>query len=461
MISKNIPVALVLNAILAGALIGPAEAAEHPECFTTTESVSVAGVSYRVETISDIGSCTWTVPASIKSVDIRLVAAGGGGGGGDSTLNGRSGGGGGAGGVVEDVLDVPVASGATIVFTVGSGGAGGTGSLADGTPATNGSVGGNSSFAVSSPALFRFTSGGQGGTAASAGEGGAGVAGDGGDYGNVLSGAEGVLRQGGSGGSSLSTGSLSSQKNIGRSFSGFSSSPLALSSGGGGGNVAEFGVSGSEPGSGGGGGRGSQNLTQENFGFDGRAGVAGLVMVRYQAPPPVSQPSPPPAKETPLELTVDRSAVSGASGKASGGDLGAIFAIKIDGQKVGFEIVGPSVVFSVPDLPPGNYSLEFLTSDTRIGLATNIQITESKSQAGRRVNAGSFKGFVAIYARGYEGQRLSAKVGNDWVIVPEIKNNQENGKLFRLVEFTGAGYTINVPIYINRVLVETVTVTTR
>lgn len=77
-------------------------------------------------------------------------------------------------------------------------------------------------------------------------------------------------------------------------------------------------------------------------------------------------------------------------------------------------------------------------------------ISESET---RKLNAGSFKGYVALYARGYEGQRLSAKVGNDWVIVPQIVNNQENGNLFRFVEFTGAGYTINVRMFIDRVLI--------
>ncbi|PWL21095.1 MAG: hypothetical protein DCO81_05820 [Candidatus Aquiluna sp. XM-24bin5] len=73
-----------------------------------------------------------------------------------------------------------------------------------------------------------------------------------------------------------------------------------------------------------------------------------------------------------------------------------------------------------------------------------------------KVNAGSFKGYVAIYAKGYEGKRLSAKVGADWVVVPTLASNFE-----RVVEFTGAGYTIAVRIYIDRVLVDTITVTTK
>ena len=71
-----------------------------------------------------------------------------------------------------------------------------------------------------------------------------------------------------------------------------------------------------------------------------------------------------------------------------------------------------------------------------------------------KVNAGSFKGYVALYALGHEGKRLSAKVGNDWVIVPEIP--AATNDLFRLVEFTGAGYEIRVRIYIDFELLRTV-----
>jgi len=74
----------------------------------------------------------------------------------------------------------------------------------------------------------------------------------------------------------------------------------------------------------------------------------------------------------------------------------------------------------------------------------------------QKVNAGSFKGYVAVYAKGYQGQRMSAKIGNDWVVVESLASNFE-----RVVDFTGAGYTIAVRIYIDRVLVDTITVTTK
>ena len=75
------------------------------------------------------------------------------------------------------------------------------------------------------------------------------------------------------------------------------------------------------------------------------------------------------------------------------------------------------------------------------------------------MNAGSFKGYVAVYAKGYEGHRLSAKVGKDWVIVPSIP--AATNDLYRHVEFTGAGVDVAVRIYIDRVLVDTINLTTK
>ena len=88
--------------------------------------------------------------------------------------------------------------------------------------------------------------------------------------------------------------------------------------------------------------------------------------------------------------------------------------------------------------------------------AVTVGAGSSDAAADQKVNAGSFKGYVAIYAKGYEGQRLSAKVGKDWVVVASLASNFE-----RVVEYTGAGYTIAVRIYIDRVLVDTITVTTK
>jgi protocatechuate 3,4-dioxygenase beta subunit len=90
-----------------------------------------------------------------------------------------------------------------------------------------------------------------------------------------------------------------------------------------------------------------------------------------------------------------------------------------------------------------------------------VEVLESAADivTAQKVNAGSFKGYVALYALGYEGQRMSAKVGNDWVIVPAIPARTND--LFRAVEFVGAGVDISVRIYIDRVLVATIPLLTK
>ena len=84
-----------------------------------------------------------------------------------------------------------------------------------------------------------------------------------------------------------------------------------------------------------------------------------------------------------------------------------------------------------------------------------MEILQSEPAAGpafwTKVNAGSFKG--------YEGHRLSAKVGADWVIVPSIP--AATNDLYRHVEFTGAGVDVAVRIYIDRVRVDTINLTTK
>jgi len=92
---------------------------------------------------------------------------------------------------------------------------------------------------------------------------------------------------------------------------------------------------------------------------------------------------------------------------------------------------------------------------------TEVNFLESASAipSSQKVNAGSFKGYVALYAKGYEGQRMSAKVGNDWVVVADIP--AATNDLFRAVEFVGAGVEISVRLYIDRVLIDTIPLLTK
>jgi len=110
----------------------------------------------------------------------------------------------------------------------------------------------------------------------------------------------------------------------------------------------------------------------------------------------------------------------------------------------------------------GDTGSSTITASATIGLeATSVAktITVGAVASAQKVNAGSFKGYVALYAKGYEGQRMSAKVGKDWVIVAAIPAAAND--LFRAVEFVGAGVEISVRLYIDRVLIDTIPLVTK
>ena len=147
----------------------------------------------------------------------------------------------------------------------------------------------------------------------------------------------------------------------------------------------------------------------------------------------------------------------------------------VEGSTITLSSTGPGYLLNTSGttLADGTYNTKLLVgsadsgsavikaSVTIAGVVTTKTVTVAINSSGTvpgeaKVNAGSFKGYVALYAKGYAGQRMSAKVGNDWVVVPVLASNFE-----RVVEYTGAGYTIAVRIYIDRVLVDTITVTTK
>ncbi|MCF8529531.1 MAG: hypothetical protein K9G13_06520 [Aquiluna sp.] len=119
-----------------------------------------------------------------------------------------------------------------------------------------------------------------------------------------------------------------------------------------------------------------------------------------------------------------------------------------------------ALYFDTTSLAPGSYRIEFWSAVSSTTLYSMVTVkTATLETQSQMVNAGSFKGYVAIYAKGYEGSRLSAKVGDDWVIVPIVPAAPNN--LYRHVEYTGAGVDVAVRIYIDRVLMETVNLTTK
>ena len=96
-----------------------------------------------------------------------------------------------------------------------------------------------------------------------------------------------------------------------------------------------------------------------------------------------------------------------------------------------------------------NTNVYSATSTITVGAAA-VAVSATK------VNVGSFKGYVALYAKGYKGKKMSAIVAGKWIVVASLATDFE-----RVVRYTGAGYDIVTTIYIDGVSVQSFNVTTK
>ncbi len=68
----------------------------------------------------------------------------------------------------------------------------------------------------------------------------------------------------------------------------------------------------------------------------------------------------------------------------------------------------------------------------------------------QKVTVGTFNGFIAIYAQGFEGSQLMARIAGKWISVSPLKNVA--GKPYALIKRnTGAGYDVRVEVWIDGV----------
>ena len=266
---------------------------------SSSEYLYAAAAGAASYTTYTTGSGSFTVPASITSVEALVVA--GGGGGGASNTTGETGSGGGGGGVVHHATLATTPAG-TIAYSVGASGAAGT------TGSREGGNGGNSTFG----SITALGGGGgsgvggvvgiDGGSGGGAGRGNAtggsatqGDSGGGTGYGNDGgAAASGNSNNSGGGGGAAAVGATSTLTNggaggAGRLFSNFTSYGVSgyFAGGGGGGGTSSAGAGGS--GGGGAGGDGGVSGTANTgggaggviTGGTGGVGGSGFIGLRY------------------------------------------------------------------------------------------------------------------------------------------------------------------------------------
>jgi hypothetical protein len=150
----------------------------------------------------------------------------------------------------------------------------------------------------------------------------------------------------------------------------------------------------------------------------------------------------------------------------SGKRFGGITSVRIDGLavEISSQFAG-SLTITIPlGLEPGLKDIRILSSAGNLTYQAALEIVAlptveeplPAANPTEKLNAGSFQGFVAIYAKGYEGQKLSAKVAGKWLTVDSLGSGFE-----RILRYTGAGYQIKIDLYINGILLQKMEVTTR
>ena len=124
----------------------------------------------------------------------------------------------------------------------------------------------------------------------------------------------------------------------------------------------------------------------------------------------------------------------------------------------GSAVISGTGLITVTGLSAGDSST-VTVSTTRSGYSAGS--AKAESAVDKKLTVGSFKGFIAIYTKGYEGSKLSAKVAGKWLVVDSLDESWRGNDYSRTVRFTGAGYDIFVHLYIDGEYIRTDELTTK
>jgi uncharacterized repeat protein (TIGR02543 family) len=132
-----------------------------------------------------------------------------------------------------------------------------------------------------------------------------------------------------------------------------------------------------------------------------------------------------------------------------GTGLNLVTSVIIDGKSVQILRKLPKkLVLKLPALKSGMYFLEISYGNGQAQSRKFIQVIDEPAN---KVNVGSFNGKVVLYVKGFKGKRISAKIGNHWVVIPAA-----SGKFTRVVVKVGLGYELNVRLFVQRKMAEVV-----
>ena len=172
-------------------------------------------------------------------------------------------------------------------------------------------------------------------------------------------------------------------------------------------------------------------------------------------------PSPAPVYSGPL-LDSGQSVVAGQEVSFPGRRLGSVDSAFAGNTNLTIVSAADELlVLDVPaNLTAGVYDLVIHSGQGTLTFQNGLTVEASTTdliepEAATRLTVGYFNGVVAIYTKGYEGAKLSAKIAGKWLVVDALDESFKGKNYSRTVRFTGAGYSILVHLYINGELIKT------
>ena len=202
-------------------------------------------------------------------------------------------------------------------------------------------------------------------------------------------------------------------------------------------------------------------------GFEGSSDFDAFNLVIARAIPTAEPPTSAPVYAGP-QLDAMQSATAGLEVGFFGRRLGSVTSAYAGSFPL--EIVSASdgqLVLKIPvTVVGGSYDLVLDSAHGKLTFQSGLRVFDAPAEVTtstslQTLSIGSFKGFIAIYTKGYEGQRLSAKVAGKWLVIDSLNESFNGNNYSRLVRYTGAGYEILVHLYIDGEFVKTEELTTR
>ncbi len=157
------------------------------------------------------------------------------------------------------------------------------------------------------------------------------------------------------------------------------------------------------------------------------------------------------------------SAIAGTEVTLTGNRLESVTTAHVGGVQVRIvSALAQSLTLDIPSsMVPGSYDLVLQSSFGTLTIQNGLTVlapldTGSVVEAtDKKLTVVALQGFIAIYTKGYEGQRLSAKVAGKWLVVESLDESFKGNDHSRTVRRTGSGYSIKVHLYIDREFVRT------